>query len=67
MLNEKLYGSKLTRKHGLNAQPIAEKRRVATAPEKDSMIKNYEKKTGRMHPGKLVNKTDSSSEMIIQK
>ena len=67
MLNKKHYDSKLTRKHGPNALPITRKLRVATAPEKDAIMKNCGKETYGMHPNKLVNNTEGSSEIIIGK
>ena len=58
--------SKLTRKHGPNAQQTTGKLRVATAPEDNAIMKNCGKGICGMHPSKLVNKIDSSSEIIIR-
>ena len=66
-VTKKLHDSKLTRKHGPNALPITGKLRVATAPEKDAIMKSCGRRTSGMHPSKLVDKTDTSSEISISK
>ena len=55
----------MTRKHGPNALPITGKLRVAVAPEKDAIMTDCGKRTWGMHPSKLVNKADSSSEILF--
>ena len=46
---------------------MAGKLRVATTAEKDVIMKNGGKRTCGMYPSKLVNKTDSSNEIIVRK